>query len=365
MAVKWSHGLVCVCACIAVGVVGLGGGDAFAAGGTTATGNHHGGGGHSSGVTLTNPGNQISGTGQPVQLQMRASDSNGGPIDYGATGLPAGLSINGGTGLISGVATGATQPTVQVTARDTNGGASATASFTWTVNAAYDISYPQCSATLPAAAGASIVGVNDGIVLSSNPCLSNEANWGDGHGLQFYANTGDPGPAYSSHWPTSGQATPQDCTTTDQNSTACSFDYGYNAARNSFQDASSAVAGTSANPASLTWWLDVETGNSWETLESAYGQSAPYQANDRAALQGEVAGLQSEGVTAIGFYSTGYQWTQITSGTGTTFNANPAWLAGYSSMAQAQAACTSPSFTGGRVTYTQYPSGGFDADYPC
>jgi hypothetical protein len=343
----------------------LGGGNAFAAQRTSTSGGHHGGGGQSSGVTVTNPGNQISSTGQPVQLQIHASDSNGGALSYNATGLPSGLTLNTATGLISGTPASAEQTSVQVTAVDANGGASGSTTFSWAVNSVYDISYPQCSTTLPAPPNVSIVGVNDGIVLSPNPCLASQASWGNGHGLQFYANTGDPGPAYSQHWPTNGQATPQDCTTTDQNSTQCSFDYGYNAALDSFQDAQSAASGTTINPAAVTWWLDVETGNSWETLESKYGQSPQYQANDIAALQGEVAGLQSQGVTTVGFYSTSYQWGQITGGTGTTFSGNPAWLAGYSSFAGAQSGCSSTSFTGGRVTYTQYPSGGLDADYPC
>lgn len=369
MAETRTRSRIAVCSCVAVALFWFGGGEAFAAGHVTTSGSHHGGGGGggggSSSVSVSNPGNQISSTGRAVGLQIRASDSNGGALNYSATGLPSGLNINSATGLISGTPTSATQSSARVTALDTNGGASASTTFSWTVNAAYDISYPQCNTTLPPAASFSIVGVNDGIVLSANPCLASQANWGDGHGLQFYANTADPGPAYSSHWPTSGQASPQNCTTSDQNSTACSFDYGYNAARDSFQDAVNAVAGTSINPASVVWWFDVETGNSWQTLEGAYGQSPQYQANDAAALQGEVAGLQSEGVTTVGFYSTGYQWTQITGGTGSTFGNNPAWLAGYSSQAQAEAGCGSASFTGGRVTYTQYPSGGFDADIPC
>lgn len=349
--------------CVSAVSFWAGGGSAFAAG-HSPSGGHHRGGGHVT-VKITDPGNQISGAGQSVQLQIQASDSNGGPLTYSAAGLPAGLGINSTTGLITGVPTGATQSSAQVTAVDTNGGASATTTFTWTVNAAYDISYPQCSATLPAAAEASIIGVNDGIVYSANPCLGSEAAWGSGHGLQLYANTADPGPAYSSYWPTAGQATPQDCTTADQNSTACSFDYGYDAARNSFQDAVDALASSPVDPASVTWWLDVETGNSWETLEAAYGQTAQSQANDTAALQGEVAGLQSEGVSVVGFYSTSYQWGQITGGTGSTFDTNPAWLAGYSTQQQAQTGCADASFTGGRVTYTQYPSGGIDADFPC
>jgi hypothetical protein len=362
MAEMHSAARAAVCAFVAVAVIWLGGGEAFA------SSSHHGGGGHSTGVTVTNPGNQISSTGEPAQLQIQASDSNGGAIDYSATGLPAGLEINAASGLISGTPTSAEQSAVTVTAVDTNGAASSTTSFTWTVNGGYDISYPQCSTTPPPPANASIVGVNDGIVFSANPCVGSQANWGNSHGLQFYANTADPGPAYSSHWPTSGQALPEDCTTTDQNSTACSYDYGYNAALDSYNDATNAVAGTNINPATVTWWLDVETGNSWETLESKYGQTAQSKANDTAALEGEVAGLQKEGVTtvgAVGFYSTSYQWGQITGGTGSTFNANPAWLAGYSSLSQAQTGCSATSFTGGKVTYTQYSSGGFDADYPC
>jgi hypothetical protein len=345
-----------ICSGVAIALLWFTGGDAFAA--------NHGGGGHSSGVKVSNPGNQISGTGQSVQLQIQASDSNGGALTYSAPVLPAGLSINAGTGLISGTATTVSQTSVQVTAVDSVGGASASTAFTWTVNGAYDVSYPQCTSTLPAAASASVVGVNGGKVLSANPCLGNQIGWAYGHGLQLYANTGDPGSAVSSHWPT-GQSSPENCTSTDQNSTACSYDYGYNAALDSFNDAATAVAGTSINPASVTWWLDVETGNSWETLESAYGQTTQSQTNDIAALQGEVYGLQSRGVTIVGFYSTSYQWGQITGGTGSTFGSAPAWLAGYTSQGQARLGCSDTSFTGGRVTYTQYPSGGFDADYPC
>jgi hypothetical protein len=54
-------------------------------------------------VTLTNPGNQKSIVGTPVSLQIRASDPDTAQtLAYNATGLPAGLSINASTGLISG-----------------------------------------------------------------------------------------------------------------------------------------------------------------------------------------------------------------------------------------------------------------------
>ncbi len=87
-------------------------------------------------VTVTNPGTQTSTAGTAASLQISASDSaSGQTLTYTATGLPAGLSINSGTGLISGTPTTAGTSTVTVTAKDTTG-ASGSATFTWTVNPA-------------------------------------------------------------------------------------------------------------------------------------------------------------------------------------------------------------------------------------
>jgi hypothetical protein len=225
----------------------------------------------------------------------------------------------------------------------------------------YDVSYPQCGGALPGNADSGIVGVNDGIVFSANPCLATEWTWAThatGHAPAFYANTGDPGPAYSSHWP-AGQQAPQVCD--GSNSTACAYDYGWNAAKDSFADA----AKVTSAPASYGWWLDVETGNSWETLESAYGQTAVAQAADRAELSGEIAALRDAGVSTVGVYSTAYQWRQVTGGTGTQFAASSAWVAGTGSLATAAANCGSASFTGGPVVLTQYARSGYDADDRC
>ena len=227
--------------------------------------------------------------------------------------------------------------------------------------ATYDVSYPQCGKTLPAPADGGIVGVNGGVVLSANPCLGTEWAWavsGTTYAPAFYANTGNPGPAYSSHWP-SGQTTPRVCD--GSNSADCSFDYGYNYAKDAFAKASSVTS----SPASVQWWLDVETGNSWETLESAYGQTATARANDRASLAGAVAALQEANVAWIGIYSTSYQWTQITGGSDSQFAAQPVWVAGVGSLSTAQRNCSSTSFTGCRVTLTQYAQSGYDADYHC
>jgi hypothetical protein len=85
-------------------------------------------------VTVTNPGNQTSTVGTAVSVQVHATDSaSGQTLTYSATGLPAGLSINASSGLISGTPTTAGTSNVTVTATDTTG-ASGSASFTWTVN---------------------------------------------------------------------------------------------------------------------------------------------------------------------------------------------------------------------------------------
>ena len=85
-------------------------------------------------VTVTNPGNQTGTVGTAVSLQISASDSaSGQTLTYSATGLPAGLSINSSTGLITGTPTTAGSNSVTVTAKDTTG-ATGSASFTWTIN---------------------------------------------------------------------------------------------------------------------------------------------------------------------------------------------------------------------------------------
>ncbi len=85
-------------------------------------------------VTVTNPGNQTGTVGTAVSLQMHATDSaSGQTLTYSATGLPAGLSINASSGLISGTPTTAGTANVTVTAKDTTN-ASGSTSFTWTIN---------------------------------------------------------------------------------------------------------------------------------------------------------------------------------------------------------------------------------------
>jgi hypothetical protein len=84
-------------------------------------------------VSVTNPGNQDTAYGANASLQIMASDSaSGQTLAYHASGLPAGLSIDSATGLISGTPAATGRFAVGVTVTD-GGGASARAAFAWTI----------------------------------------------------------------------------------------------------------------------------------------------------------------------------------------------------------------------------------------
>ena len=232
----------------------------------------------------------------------------------------------------------------------------------------YDVSYPQCGAALPTNVLFGIVGVNNGIVYSTNPCLgagdgASELAWAEQFDLApiLYANTADPGPALSSHWPT-GQGSPQYCDPSATDSAACSYDYGWDAAADSYQDAVNAYVslgqltpGATQTPAANEWWLDLETANSWESDT----------ANNISDLEGAVAYLQSKGVSSIGFYASATAWQTITANT-TVFSNLPSWRPGSGSREKiAKSFCGTVGLTGGPLRYSQYSSGGLDADVRC
>ena len=81
--------------------------------------------------TIDNPGNQSTPLGSSVDLQIQASDLNGDPLTFGASGLPAGLAISAG-GRITGTPQTVGISTVLVTASDT-GNESDEVTFSWTI----------------------------------------------------------------------------------------------------------------------------------------------------------------------------------------------------------------------------------------
>jgi hypothetical protein len=241
-----------------------------------------------------------------------------------------------------------------------------------------DVSFPQCGTPLPPARAAAfgVVGTTGGTVFSKNPCLVEQLRWARqlAGAPAFYANTGNPGPVHSHHWPL-GQTAPRVCTRSNPNSLGCSFDYGWNAAVAAYSNAVDAVQtlhhvsrpNARSRAADVDWWLDVEILNSWQALDNA--PTAANRHRDTESLAGAVNALWSFGVHRVGIYATQYQWSVVTGGraiTGTRFSANPVWLAGFSTHAHAARACSRAGFTGGTVLLTQFPGrDGFDADVRC
>ena len=85
---------------------------------------------------LTNPGDQSAAEGAAITLALVASDPDGDTLSYSAPGLPPGLSVDAGTGDITGTVSFVAAPgsPYSVTASVSDGVLSSSASFTWMVS---------------------------------------------------------------------------------------------------------------------------------------------------------------------------------------------------------------------------------------
>lgn len=229
-----------------------------------------------------------------------------------------------------------------------------------------DVSWPQCGKTLPKQPAFAIVGVNNGLANTTNPCLAAQLAWADTAPspaltgqprVALYVNTANPG-LQGSWWPSSnhygGVDVPNpygECGSGADGFRACSYMYGYAKA---YDDAT--IRGID-NPEDYLWWLDVETENSWQ----------PDKAANVATLEGMATYFEGIGAD-VGLYSTGYQWNQIAGAvpSGSPLAGLPSWLAGARSLTGARSNCSLPALTpGSRVALTQYVSGGLDYNYSC
>jgi len=246
-----------------------------------------------------------------------------------------------------------------------------------------DVSYPQCAAagsasvgTLPADPAFGVVGLNKGLANNFNSCVGAEVSWAassPGTALQpsvaRYVNTGDPALA-GSWWPASNETqsnpplpagsptiTPIAVSTAHgvcahKAGAACAYVYGYSMAYSDFVAAGS--------PLGATWWLDVETENTWQKDTAA----------NAADLVGMIDYFRSQGGT-VGLYSTASQWATIAGKTSSTsaLAGLPSWIAG-SSSSGAPAACQKTGLTPrSRVGLVQYHVGtgasAVDTDLSC
>jgi hypothetical protein len=228
----------------------------------------------------------------------------------------------------------------------------------------HDVSWPQCNdPELPADFGYAIVGVNRGRVHSENPCLREQLEWA-GPGADVYMNTANPGPDHSQFWP-AGQARPRSCDTPARpgdDTWNCAWLYGWNAAADAYARALAAwidlgwlEEDAERLPDGVTWWLDVETANSWRWNRSL----------NVASLHGSVDFLESMDAGEIGFYSTPLLWWRVTGGTD-DFADYAAWHAGGRSRDEAERRCAEhEAFTGGELRMVQWIEGGLDTNLLC
>lgn len=236
----------------------------------------------------------------------------------------------------------------------------------------YDVSHPQCDTDLPRERAFAVVGVNGGLSTRANPCLQEQLTWawessGEVAGqprAQLYLNTANPGQLLDevTTWPTGGSTPYGACDGT--NSTACSWEYGWERAENSvlsFFTPAARAARVDSQPSRYVWWLDVETMNTWQ-----YG-SAEANARNRATLEGMASYLLSRDAE-VGIYSTGRQWGQIVGAVGddSVLAELDSWLAGSVTADQAEAACDDdPLVPDGEVVLSQYVRDEWDRNVAC
>jgi hypothetical protein len=236
----------------------------------------------------------------------------------------------------------------------------------------YDVSYPQCDSSLPRDRAFAIIGVNGGLSTRANPCLAEQLAWAWGSSgavpaqprAQLYLNTANPGELLTqiTTWPKRGVTPYGTCTGT--NSASCSWQYGWERAQNSlvsFFTPAAKAARVDSQPGRYTWWLDVETANTWQK------GSTEARARNRATLEGMTAYLVSRG-GRVGLYSTNQQWAGIvgTVPVSSLLAGRDSWLAGATTLSGAQALCRKPALVpNGRVTLGQYVQARLDRNTSC
>jgi hypothetical protein len=158
-------------------------------------------------------------------------------------------------------------------------------------------------------------------------------------------NTSNSGPI-NANW---GLPGPQPCLDPESSDDlGCAYNFGWNGAAYAL-----AVAqGISPAVTSLTWWLDVETENTWAGTHAA----------NSAAIQGYFDYLKASGVAVVGVYSTRLQWNLITGGY--SLGSAPNWVAGASSADDAVGFC-SAGFSTGPVWLVQFQFSGLHGNYAC
>lgn len=246
-----------------------------------------------------------------------------------------------------------------------------------------DVSYPQCGKTLPSSFAFGIVGINGGNAATTNSCLTEQLIWANRASgsvatqpkLQLYVNTANPGEVIelAKSWPNSNAdrtglvtANPYGNLCVGDNSLACSWQYGWDRALEAEIDRftpAAKIAGINTDSKTYTWWLDVETMNTWQS-----GSPEALKRNV-ATLEGMTSYYNYRSIKDVGIYSTAVQWKEITGNyinAESNLNGLKNWRPGGASLNTAKQACTATPLTpGGKVIMTQFVSKNLDYNYSC
>ena len=206
-----------------------------------------------------------------------------------------------------------------------------------------DYSWPQCGSGPygPPGNPVSIVGVNDGLSNTFNPCFASQAA-NAGANLTVYINTdGDePGQPQALNGPRGA------CAGSDLICTG--YNWGYN-------NAAASVAHVHAlGYTPSLWWLDVEAPCGFQYPDWLCGAAG--QQSNAAVIQGAIDAIHGAGLVA-GIYSTYVQWPAITGGSAYNDAVNypnlPIWVATVPSSSAQWATDCQAAAPGGTLNFAQ------------
>jgi hypothetical protein len=225
-----------------------------------------------------------------------------------------------------------------------------------------DVSSPQGTALPTTPGNFGIVGVNSGRPYRTNTFFPQQYDWARDRAVASATVPAQPPSIYMNLAAPVGKSATQERTSTPLSckpgDTACKgYNYGYNAAADALQTAGSRMA--------ATWWIDVETANSWLGTDV-----------NRRTIQGAVDYLRGKQLQ-VGIYSYPSAWSSVTGGWQATDAAGtplPAWFAGTDKtrcpgdpdLANASLGLVAASsFTGGPLWLVQNASGATNGDRAC
>ena len=215
-----------------------------------------------------------------------------------------------------------------------------------------DVSWPQCphGMPLPRPGAFLIIGLTNGTALHRNPCLPGQLGWGErsGRPLAAYAMVNPPTSA-ELHRDLRGPG--HACTSHGSNRVVCAF-----------ANAGAAEAAFTLRTLAASGW---QTRLVWADVEMR--ETQPWRAGQKRANRALLAGfdttMRAAGVK-VGYYSTAYQWQEITGGWRPPAG-SPEWYAiGTGNVGALRAACRH-SFAGGPTAITQAVWGLHDKDLVC